>query len=1201
MLHDTRLILTRAGARRAVPLRIIIQKCKTGRVWNSPPHFPASTRQNNRFYCILTLMNKNNFSVRNINILVFTWFFFSGVAALIYQVLWARQLELLFGNTLYAISTILSVFMAGLALGSYLFGRVVDRSKNPLRLYSILEGIIGLYALLTPVFFWLLPRILVALNSILPAGSAQFSPIYFIFSFLLLILPTTLMGGTLPILSKYLVASQNELGKKIGNLYFINTLGAAFGTILTGFILIFLMGTQFTTLTAAIINLAVAVSAFMVAHAVQWSPAKASLESGVSGQQSAISSTGVPPVHGGQESDVGEERNIESTSNSITKSANTNPGNLSAPAHIIILVGYGLAGFAALGLEVQWTKVLTLMIGTSVYAFSLMLFAFLTGIALGSFFMAKFVDSRKNLWRDFAIIEILLGLSILVLNPLLGNLPRLFANVFQYKDIFWLLQAAEFVVIFLIMLVPTLLMGAAFPVVSKIYAHDVSKVGKRISQIYTANTVGSILGPLAVSFLFIPLFGLQNSILLTSVIYVIVGMAVLAYSSSVRPFLKGAVFAFLTAVFVFSSIFIPRWNKLVLSSGVYYHSSSFLANAEESNYNLVFYKEGQMAVVTVIRGTDNNLALLMNGKVDASTQSDLGTQLLSGHMPMLLHPNPKKAFLVGLASGITLGAILQHPELERVDVAELEPTVPEAAATFARFNNNAMSNPKVRVFTTDARNYILTTNEKYDVIAAEPSNPWVKGSSTIFSREVFETYRDRLNEDGLVMQWVQVYRLRNEDLKTMINTFRSVFPHTTLFSQFNYPDLLMIGSLKPLKLDLDTLQTKLRDENVNKSLARVRSNDLYTILSFLLMDESSVALYAGEAPINTDDKPIIEYTAPKNMYLNTTGSNWESMRGLRTNALALLPNLKGTPVGDRIQKDFEARENYLQGTVYSEQGLWNKAMQAWEEAWNLSPANGSIQQGLAGSYESAGEYFFTQNYYKEALEQYELSLKVMPDKPSVWVNLGDLSSAVGEPQRAILLYEKALKLDELNPFLMYKIARIYREQGNYTKSLEYLNRAIEIYPDYSLGYIDRGYVYSKQFEYDEAINDYNRALALKQARSKFLGYLYRGWAYYNKGNLRQSIRDYTIAIKIKPTAEAYDLRAISNIALKQYKDALKDANQTLKLQEDYDMAYYHRGQALAGLGKKSEAIYNYEKYLSITGDTSMRDAAILELSRLKGQ
>lgn len=1157
-------------------------------------------------------MNKNNFFGRNINTLVFTWFFFSGLAALIYQVLWARQLELLFGSTLYAISTILSVFMAGLALGSYLFGRAVDRSKNPLRLYAILEGIIGLYALLTPFLFWLLPRILVAFRDLIPAGSAQFNPVYFIFSFILLILPTTLMGGTLPILSRYLVASRSELGKKIGNLYFINTLGAAFGTIIAGFILIFLMGTQFTTLTAAVINVAIATTAFLVARAVQWTPAIASPESGVQSPDPGVS---------GQESAVSSQEAIESKSNNAVNSDGTNPGSLSAMAHVIILVGYGMAGFAALGLEVQWTKVLTLMIGTSGYAFALMLSAFLIGIALGSFFMAKFVDRRKDLWRDFAVIEIILGLSILVLNPLLGNLPGIFVKVFQYKDIFWFLQASEFFVIFLIMLVPTLLMGAAFPVVSKIYARDVDKIGKKIGQIYAANTIGSILGPLAVSFLFIPLIGLQNSILLTSAIYVIVGIAVLLYSSSVRPFLKGAVFTILTAIFVFSSIFVPRWNKLVISSGVYYHASSFLASAEQSNYNLVYYKEGQNAVVTVIRGTDNNRALSVNGKVDASTQADLGTQLLVGHMPMLLHPDPKKVFQVGLGSGITLGAILQHPELEKVDLAELEPAVTEAAATFAEFNNNAMTNPKLRVFTTDARNYILTTNEKYDVIVAEPSNPWVKGSSTIFSREVFETYRDRLNEGGIAAQWVQVYRLRNEDLKTMINTFRTVFPHTTIFSQFNYPDLIMIGSLKPLKLDPDKIQAKLQDVNVNKSLARIRSNDLYTILSFLLMDEHSVTLYAGEAPINTDDKPIIEYTAPKNMYLNTVGTNWDSMKGFRTSALALLPELKGTPTGDKIQKDFEAREKYLQGTVNSEQAWWYRANPRWTEvsgnteprwlkseslqpmveAWNLSPANGSILQGLANIYESAGEYFFTQNYFTDALDQYELALKVLPDKPSVWINLGDLSDTAGEPQRAILLYERALQLDERNPFLLYKLARLYRDQGNYTTSMQLLDRALEIYPDYGPGEIDRGYVYSKMLEFNEAIIEYNKALALNQPRSNFLAYLYRGWAYYNKGNYSQSVQDYSKAIKIKPTAEAYDLRALSNIDLKNFNAALKDADMALKIQPDYDMAYYHRGQALAELGKRSEAIYSYEKFISMSKNKSEIDAAMAELNRLKGQ
>ena len=1163
-------------------------------------------------------MTGKRFFARNIGILVFVWFFFSGLAALIYQVLWARQLELLFGSTLYAISTILSVFMAGLAIGSYFLGRLVDRTQNPLRLYAILEGIIGLYAFLTPLFFWLIPKVLVALKGIVPAGSTQFSPVYFIFSFLILIIPTTLMGGTLPILSKCVVSSQTQIGRRIGNLYFINTLGAAFGTIMAGFVLIFLLGTQLTTVTAAVINLAVAASAFLAARTMRRIPAQ---EPEVPGREPAANSHRREPVERGQKSRP-RHANI---------AANSTPRGLSSRADVIILVGYVMAGFAALALEVQWTKVLTMMIGTSVYAFSLMLCAFLNGIALGSFFMAKLVDRRKDLWRDFAVIEILLGLSVLVMNPILGSLPGLFFKVFQhYRDIFWLLQTVEFSLIFLIMLVPTLLMGAAFPVASKLYAHELDKLGKRVGQIYASNTVGSILGPLAVSFLVIPLVGLQKSILLTAVIYVMIGAVVLSYSSSIRVLMKSLVLALLGAVFLFAGIFAPRWNKMVLSSGVYYHTSGSLLNTEESDYSLVYYKEGQMAVVTVIRGTDNSRALLINGKADASTESDLGTQLLLGHVPMLLHPEPKKVFQVGLGSGITLGAILQHPGVERVDVAELEPAVTEAARTFSAFNNDAMSNPKVRVFTTDARNYILTTDEKYDAITAEPSNPWVKGSSTIFSREVFETYRSRLNEDGIVVQWLHIYRLRSEDLKTMINTFRTVFPHTMLYGQFDSTDLLMVGSLKPLKLDLEKLQAKLQDNNVKASLSRIKADDLNTLLSYVLMDEPALARYAGDAPVNTDNRPIIEYSAPKSMYLNSIGSNWDSMTRFRTSALSLLPGLQGTPTGERIQRDFEAREKYIQAMIYfeeeQEQGdslykpnpLWkaesgnsqpkwlkSQSLMAREEAWNLSPTNGSTRQGLAASYEEAGEQFVAlsnrrQNYYPEALEQYQLAIKVMPDKSSVWLKLGDLAYAMGESaERTIPLYEKALKLDERNPLILYKIARIYTEQENYSKSLEYLDRALEAVPDYGPAFIGRGWVYSQLSRYGEAIENYNRALSLDHPKIRIQAYLLRGQAYHGFGRYGESVKDYTRAIRIKPTAEAYDLRATSYISLKKFTDALKDADRALALEDKFDLAYYHRGQALAALGRKSEAIRSYDKYLALTQDGPTREAALVELNRLK--
>lgn len=1148
------------------------------------------------------------YNLRRLEPLVLSWFFLSGLAALVYQVLWARQLELVLGSTLHAVSAILSVFMAGLALGSLIFGRLVDRGKiNPLLLYGLLELGIGIYALFTPWILKGVPLLGLYLPGLAEVGISTFSAVFFV-SLLVLIIPTTLMGGTLPALTKYMVSRYEEMGNKVAKLYFLNTLGAGAGAFLAGFLLIAYLGIPPTTYVAAIINLGIAVGVLLLLQAPS--------------QPKAISET------------VTEEAAPQNE----PEEAGAKPALRSAG--IVLLIGYGLAGFAALGLEVLWTRVLVMVLGSSVYAFALMLTAFLVGIALGSSLMVKLVDKVKNLWLCFALIEVLIGVAVIVLNPILGQTPLVFLRVvLSLEESFWALQGVQLVLTFLLMLIPTFLMGAAFPVVTKLYARDLQHIGQKIAAVYAANTMGSIVGPLAVSFVLIPWIGIQTSILLVAWIYIGVGGIILVITPLKRLAIKGAVLVALCLI-VALSFLVPAWNKQIITSGIYYHSRTWAdaiaaGNIAEamSERKLLFYKEGQLATVTVLKGSaEKDRILTINGKPDASNTGDLTTQLLVGHLPMLMHPEPQKVLVVGLGSGITTGAVLQHPLVQRVDVVEIEPVVAEAAAYFAEANHNALKDPKLRLIEGDARNFVQASKEKYDVIVAEPSNPFVSGSTNLFSREMFELYRKSLKDDGIAVQWMHLYYMGTDDLKTMINTFRQVFPYTTLWGRYTDSDILLLGTRQPLSIDFATFQEKLKDNNVRLDLARTGDDDPYRLLSYLLMEEKALASYTAGAAINRDSYPRLEFSAPKYINQPTVGTNIASMQGFRTSAAASLNQSTPAAVTERVQSGFRSREKLLEGMVLQDQGQEEAATVLWEELLKLEQGDSLVQDILVSAYESLGLATFKEGEFVKSRGFFQRILELKPDNTTAHMSLGVIAQSEGKFDEAIDRFVTTTKLAPQNGLAFYDMGYAYISKREYIQALPPLTTAIELMPEYAFAYANRGFSYLSLGRYDEAIADYNQAI--RYSRGYGRAYLDRGKAYQGKNNYAAALKDFTQAIKLEPKAAetyayrgrlylerqeyqkaikdftraiemepsptTYDNRALARMKLGQNTFALEDLDKAIELEENYDLPYYRRGYVLEALGRKTDAIESYEKFLTLSQDTNLIGQAKQALSRLRG-
>ncbi|MCX6013721.1 MAG: fused MFS/spermidine synthase, partial [Chloroflexi bacterium] len=811
---------------------------------------------------------RSNWNIRG---LILLCFFFTGLAGLVYQVLWERQLGLVFGTTLQAVSTILAVYMAGLALGSFLFGRIADRSKNPLRLFAILEIVIGVYVLLTPLIFKGLTALQVSVYHQIPDNTTAITIIKIVLCLIVLIVPTTLMGGTLPVISRFCVRKEEELGRGVGNLYFANTLGAVFGAFLAGFVLIWLVGVQTTTIIAACIDLAVGILFLLLYKRYT-----------LTQQPVATVDITQAPLASLSRKALREERKRDRKEAKVQSAKVVSA--FSRVHRNIVLIVFSFAGLASLSLEVSWTRVLSLILGNSVYAFSLMLTAFLLGIAIGSLISAKFVDRSKHLWRNFVIIEALIGVSILVLNPLLGQLPLLFQNVFvDHQENFWALQTLEFLICFAILLIPTILMGAAFPIATKIYTANIERLGGSLGRLYAGNTLGAMIGPILTGFIIIPLTSIQFSIAIVAAIYLsiasvamIVGPNIHWYrlpatvKRNLNPILWLKAFTYtplgiiwvvhhplkiskviimmVPVALIVISLFIPvwiSWNKRIITSGQYLYANNTSNESMErritSSSNMLFYDEGLLSTVTVENSADGNKLLRIDGKVDAS---------------ILLN--------IGLGNGITLEAIEQYSALEKVEAIEIEKSIISAASEFADYNNDALNNSKLKLITADARNYILATKQKYDVITAEPSNPWMAGNSILFTKEQFQLYRDHLNDNGIVCQWIQYYSMGTEDLKTVLNTFVSVFPHSTLWSTEG--DLLLIGSINELKIDFKEFKQRVQETNVLASLNRIGINDAYGVLGTFVMDEKALASYTNGARLHTDNHPILQFSAPKNLY-----------------------------------------------------------------------------------------------------------------------------------------------------------------------------------------------------------------------------------------------------------------------------------------------------------------------------------------------
>lgn len=792
---------------------------------------------------------------RQMPALLVIFFTLSGATSLILQVVWVRRLIGVFGASSLAIATVLATFMAGLAIGSWIGGRWADRlvrskarppTNNPFFYYGAAEVLVGVTALI------ILPLIdhYAGANAWLwqQLGGTPWllACARFFLTATVLIIPTTAMGATLPLLTRRITAGQDDLdalGRRLGLLYASNTLGALFGAAAAGFWFIPLFGVSLSNQVAA----GAAVTVGILAMLVAW-----------------LRPTTAPTEEEAEER-PDAEKNVKAQS-----------------GRRAVLWLYALSGGIAMCLEVLWSRTLAIVNGSSVYSFTIVLCTFLVGISAGSAIAARLWGQTQRPLRVLAGLFLFAGAGILLFQYLADELPEMFLALVEGTSLSVDTVLGAHVFLSALIIVPTALaMGAVMPVAIRAYVGTVDDVGTDVGRAYASNTLGAIIGSVAGGFLILPGPGLELGARLAALAMLAMGTwaALLDERRARMPVIA--------AVLSLGVVLSPGWNRSDFTAGLFrtHQASRYIRDGGLFQRDLVYYRDGISTTVSVEK-LAGGWVLRNNGKVEASNRHDMPTQILVGLMPVLFHGGEAQdVFLVGYGSGVTVGSIAIAPMVAHVDVVELEPAVYEAADKFfGSFNNEPDKNPKVRRLLGDGRNVLLAGGKSYDVIVSEPSNPWIAGVATLFTREFYQLAKKHLKPDGVFCQWAQLYELGPRNVKMIYRTFSESFKYVYAFTPGDETtDTILLGSDRPLTMNLAALRDAMQSSDVLRAeLKRGEISVAEDLVASLLLGPSEVASFTAGASINTDDNAKLEYAAPHDLLASAnTGHFARMVRGDR--------------------------------------------------------------------------------------------------------------------------------------------------------------------------------------------------------------------------------------------------------------------------------------------------------------------------------
>ncbi len=799
-------------------------------------------------------------------------FFLSGASALIYQVVWERMLTLVFGLSTLSVAAVLSAFLGGMALGARLFGPIADRATRPARLYAFVELAIALVGAASLAYIPVLMPSFAALYAAIEPGMLGSNLIRFVLAFVAIGLPCIFIGATAPLMARMLSACFDSTAVGFGRGYAVNTVGSVLGALLAGFVLVRFIGMHNALLCAVAGNLA----AFII----------------------ALRQVGSPTLPAPTRDAQHRERAAQ-------------PGGERTPAIRLALFVAALTGGIALAYEVAWIRLLAIFTLNSVYVFTMVVSLYLLALSLGAALTTWLIRRlRAGEWSVLSICQLLQALIVpplLALAPLASRL-RLRAGVLSEVEVFW----TEYALVAAIVFVPTLLIGAGLPLLVSIASRSAADAGRTVGRVYAWNALGTIAGAALTGAVVIPTIGLRGCMLLLAAANVAI-VAIAAYGGrSSTNWSRGVVPAG-AAAFALLVAMTPAVTR-------------FYVPENDTDERVVYYAEGPSATVHVAEYGDDtrrHRTLFVDSKSVAGTYDEIVTdQKMLAHLPLLLHPSPRRALTVGFGTGGTSYSMLQHGIT--VNCVEIEPRVPDAFRLFQTENGGqvgpAHDRVNFRLILDDARAWLHVAPEKYDVIVTDLTSIQYRGNGNLYTAECFRLMQQQLNAGGIGAAWVPITGISPRALRVLVRTFESVFPHTSVWYAINLPTdfVILVGTASKLELRLDDIAARMKLPLVQRDLARIGMDNPYKLAACLLLAEEMVDHYVGAGPIHRDNLPVLDYMTHATPYHNTLATNLEHLTALRSDVadyVTCWPASNGADAAKRLETWTQASKHLIRGHI----------------------------------------------------------------------------------------------------------------------------------------------------------------------------------------------------------------------------------------------------------------------------------------------
>lgn len=1032
----------------------------------------------------------------------------SGMAGLVYEVSWTRLLTLYIGHTTAAAAAVVAAFLGGLAGGAAWGGRIASRwtRERALAAYVWLEVIVAAAALAVPFALRAALPLLAAAYGADGSGVA-FASIRLAVCLAVVFVPAAALGATFPMAVRWFASDPDRAASRGGLLYALNTAGAAVGALLAGFVLIPRIGIQGTIF--------VGVAGSLVAAAAAWTVRRRA--------GTPIESGDVEPSRPSGQSGAEGRRAAKSVASSPGPDVTVTASAL--PPHWVPAVVLGISGFASLAHEIAWTRLLALVLGPTTYAFAAALAAVIVGVAIGSAAGSWIVGRTRQPGAWLAAALALGAVTTSYTYSLAGQwFPRLVAEQMAASDDPFAQLLRYGLTLTAALIVPTAAcVGAAFPLALGLTAGRGENAAERFSIVYATNTIGAVSGSLAAGFLLIPRLGLQTTLQLVSGLLIAASIVVLMMATRRWALRIPALGASAATIAVIATG--PAWDRELLASGPYMYAPFVPHDLDLTTQlragTLLYYREGASATVSVKRLTGTT-TLAVDGKVDASNRGDMLTQKLIAHLPLLVHERPETVAIIGLGSGVTAGAALTHP-VSRVDVMEISPEVVEASTHFAKENRDALADPRLRLIVGDGRSHLQLSRDRYDVIVSEPSNPWIAGVAALFTREFFEAARVRLAPGGVLCQWANAYNISESDLRSIVATFHSVFPHGTVWL-VGGDDVLMLASDGPLEERLAGIAKHWTRPGVAADLASVSVLDPFSIWSLFIGGPAELGRYGAGADILTDDTMRLEFSTPRELHNQRAGGNVASLTALAGSAApAVIRDARAAAgvaewrnrgtmmaradVHAQAVDDFMAALGRDVTDAPSLDGLVRAALVTGRAADALGRLTPLVEaQATARSMPrvlvAMSKLQAAAGLRDEALASARQAMSVVPTDPAGFEQLASLAADGGDTVRLDQAVETLHAIAADAPGTLYYAAAAAFLHGDHPQAMVLAERGIALHPTYAPLYDLAGAVYTKLGQVFRARWAFNQSLSFDAHDST---------AYENLGLLALEEGDYEAA------------------------------------------------------------------------------------------